>query len=135
MKEAEFVDALSGVPPGPVLGPVLFLLFINDLPDELQSSVRLFADDCILYCPIKHYNDVHVLQGYLDMLAIWEETWQIDFNRSKCHVLHASCSLDSTYGEYSLRGHTLDTVEEATYLGVTLTSKLNWTPPYQEYLS
>ncbi len=63
------------------------------------------------------------------MLGIWEETWQMDFNPSKCHVLHVSGSLDPTYDEYSLRGHTLDTVEEATYSGVTLTSKLNWTPP------
>ncbi len=134
-KEAEFVDVLSGVPQGTVLDPVLFLLFINDLPDRLQSSVRLFADNCILYHPIKHHNDVHILQGDLDMLAIWEETWQMDFNPSKWHVIHVSHSLDPKYDEYSLRGHTLDTVEEATYLGVTLTSKLNWTPPYQEYLS
>ncbi len=49
----------------------------------------------------------------------------MDFNPSRCHVLHVSCSLDPTYNEYSLRGHTLDTVEEATYIGVTLTSKLN----------
>ncbi len=64
-KEAEFIDVLSGVPQGTVLGPVLFLLFINDLPDGLQSSVRLFADDCVLYHPIKHLNDVHILQGDL----------------------------------------------------------------------
>ncbi len=52
----------------------------------------------------------------------------MDFNPSKCPVIHVSHSLDPTYDEYSLRGHTLDTVEEATYLEATLTSKLNWTP-------
>ncbi len=78
MEEAEVVDILSGVPQGTVEGPVIFLLFINDLPDGLQSSVRLFADDCVLYHPIKHCNDVHILQRDLDMLGIWGETWQMD---------------------------------------------------------
>ncbi len=85
--------------------------------DSLQMTASYIA-------PIKRRNNVHILQGDLDMLGIWEETWQMDFNPSKCHVLHVSRSLDPTYDEYSLRGQTLDTVEEATFLGVTSTSML-----------
>ena len=125
---AEYVDVLSGVPQGTVLGPVLFLLFINDLPDGLQSPVRLFADDCVLYRQISTPADAITLQRDLDMLGQWEQKWQMDFNPSKCHVLHVTRSHSPSNDTYILRGHTLDAVEEATYLGVLLTSKINWTP-------
>ena len=56
------VPVLSGVPQGSVLEPVLFLIFINDLPDNIRSSVRLFADDCVLYRNIESPMDGQVLQ-------------------------------------------------------------------------
>ena len=66
------VPVLSGVPQGSVLGPVLFLVFINDLPDNIRSSVRLFADDCVLYRNICSPSDCLILQDDLDRLAQWE---------------------------------------------------------------
>ena len=69
------VPVLSGVPQGSVLGLVLFLLFINDLPDNIRSSVRLFADDCVLYRNIHSLQDCLTLQEDLTSLGQWEADW------------------------------------------------------------
>ena len=74
-KASDPVPVLSGVPQGSVLGPVLFLIFINDLPDNIKSSVRLFADDCVLYRNIKTLTDYLILQDDLNSLGQWETYW------------------------------------------------------------
>ena len=65
------VPVLSGVPQGSVLGPILFLIFINDLPDNIKSSVRLFVDHCVLYRNIHSLQDCLVLQEDLDSLQLY----------------------------------------------------------------
>ena len=81
------VPVTSGVPQGSVLGPIMFLVYINDLPDELSSQVRLFADDTAVYLTIGGANDDKVLQHDLDRLSVWEDRWDIEFNPSKCQVV------------------------------------------------
>ena len=77
------VPVTSGVPQGTVLGHLLFLLYINDLPDVVkQSKVSLFADDSLLYRNVKNEQDQALLQEDLDALATWETTWQMSFNPS-----------------------------------------------------
>ena len=66
------VPVLSGVPQGSVIGPVLFLIFINDLPENIRSFVCLFADDCVLYRNIESPMDCQILQDNLNSLAQWE---------------------------------------------------------------
>ena len=66
------VPVLSGVPQGSDLGPILFLIFINDLPDNIRSSVRLFLDDCVFYRNIYSIQDCLTLQEDLTSLRQWE---------------------------------------------------------------
>ena len=121
-------DVLSGVPQGSVLGPVLFLLYINDLPDDVNSSVRLFADDCVLYRNISRDTDCQALQDDIAKLAKWETTWLMKFNASKCHTLRVSSHLPNSQlvYAYSLHDQILESVPSAKYLGLTFTNNLSW---------
>ena len=70
---SDWADVLSGIPQGSVLGPTLFLIFINDLPDRVNSLVKIFADDTKMYSIINDQSDIDSLQKDLDNLAEWSE--------------------------------------------------------------
>ena len=78
----------TGVPQGSVLGPILFLAYINDLPDQVKSRVRFSADDTAIYLAISSEGESITLQNDLHTLEIWEKRWNMSFNPSKCQVLH-----------------------------------------------
>ena len=119
---------ISGVPQGTVLGPILFLLFINDLPNDLTSNVRLFADDCIVYRRISSRNDCDLLQKDLNILNDWERKWGMEFHPKKCNVLSCTTARKPFHYDYTLKGHTLAYEQTSKYLGVDLTSNLSWHP-------
>ena len=116
----------SGVPQGSVLGPCLFLFYINDLPESLVSTVRLFADDSLLYMTIRSQADTKFLQSDLKKLEQWEEKWLMEFNTDKCHVLRVTRQQNPIIHDYTLHGKVLETVDSAKYRGVTLTRDLRW---------
>ena len=78
---------LSGVPQGTVLGPLLFLIFINDITENVSSQIRLFADDCLIYREIWSPSYCSLLQKDLDTLVKWSKTWGMMFNIKKCNVI------------------------------------------------
>ncbi|MES9905174.1 MAG: reverse transcriptase family protein [Sedimenticola sp.] len=78
----------SGIPQGSVLGPILFLIFINDLPEIVTSAVKLFADDTKLYREIASANDCELIQEDLNKLSNWTDTWLLRFNAAKCKSMH-----------------------------------------------
>ena len=84
------MDVISGVPQGTVLGPLLFLIYINDLPDCISSSCSLFADDCLLYRKVHSKADQEALQQDLENLQEWANKWLMTFNINKCEVLQIS---------------------------------------------
>ena len=83
-----WADVISGIPQGSVLGPILFVIFINDLPDAVDSYVKIFADDTKIFTHIKTREDCDNLQSDLDSLSAWSDKWQLRFNVSKCGVMH-----------------------------------------------
>jgi hypothetical protein len=119
---------LSGVPQGTVLGPLLFLIHINDLPSVVNSQVRLFADDCLLYRPIHSIEDQNALQEDLIALGEWADTWGMRFNTKKCQIITVSRGRHSSPHSYTLKGQILENVQEIKYLGITVTSDLSWSP-------
>ena len=117
---------VSGVPQGTVLGPLLFLLFINDLPDWVTSRTRLFADDCIVYRKIQTPQDCNQLQRDLDSLAQWESTWGMSFHPDKCNVLRVTNKRAPINSTYKLKGQELEELSTSKYLGVDLSKNLEW---------
>lgn len=116
----------SGVPQGTGIGPTLFLVFINDIADNLNSTTRLFADDCVLHRPIRTEQDHQLLQEDLDTLVHWSNTWQMEFNISKCAIMQATNKRHKTNFPYKMKGQTLEIVDHQPYLGVELSSNLKY---------
>ena len=114
------------MPQGTVLGPLLFLLFINDLPDWVTSRTRLFADDCIVYRKIQTPQDCNQLQRDLDSLAQWESRWGMSFHPDKCNVLRVTKKRTPINSTYKLKGQELEELSTSKYLGVDLSNNLEW---------
>ena len=112
----------SGVPQGSVLGPILFIIYINDLPEKITSLTKIFADDTKIYRPITSIEDADALQRDLDSLVEWCYIWKMAFNTDKCKVMH--------YGKknqrylYHMDGNLLDEVKEQKDLGVMISNDL-----------
>ena len=97
---SEVLKIVSGVPQGSVLGPILFLLFVNDLPDNIKNRILLFADDLKL---IANAMNKEVIDEDLRSLERWEGLWKLRFNLDKCKVLHISAN-DNPRNKYHLDG-------------------------------
>ena len=123
---SQFCNVLSGVPQGSVLGPLLFLLYINDLPSNVTSKIRLYADDVILYREIHSAEDIIRLQKDLDIIAQWAHTWLMKLNLTKYEHITITNKKNPINSMYNINSHFLSKVNSAKYLGVTFTHNLSW---------
>ena len=85
--KSDWAPVLSGVPQGTVLRPLLFSLYINDIPTDIVSEIRLFADDCVCYRKIKDTEDTLKLQKDIDQLGCWAREWGMRFQPVKCSMM------------------------------------------------
>ena len=83
-----WLPELSGVPQGSVLGPVLFLIYINDIDLNISGEMLMFADDTKVICPIENEEYGETLQADIDRLMVWSNKWQMQFNVEKCKVMY-----------------------------------------------
>jgi hypothetical protein len=125
-KLSGIVDVISGVPQGSVLGPLLFLIFINDLVDVFDSklNVKLFADDVKIYVVLNDIGSSSLLQSGLDKLSVWANGWQLQISIPKCSVLHMGNN--SIVINYNINGNVLPNVTAMRDLGVTIDCDLRF---------
>ena len=116
----------SGIPQGSVLGPILFVIFINDMPEVVQSICQLFADDAKIFDTVnlRDLNSGNRLQEDINAVSSWSSRWQLPFNVKKCKVLHIGNT--NPCRRYKMNNHYLDDVEEEKDLGVLMDSELKF---------
>ena len=120
-------EVLSGIPQGTDLGPVLFVIYINDILDNIKSDGLLFADDTKIFRKITSKEDALVLQSDIRSLEEWSNLWQLEFNLDKCHVLTLGKFDHIMYTHhYKVGGGEIEHVFEEKDLGVIIDSELNF---------
>lgn len=115
------------MPQGTVLGPLLFLIFINDIANNVTSSIRLFADDCLVYRETSKKEECELLQKDLDELVSWSKTWGMAFNVKKCNIVSiTNVKKNRQRHSYEMDGQPIKTIDNTPYLGVNINNKLQW---------
>ena len=123
---SDWSSVKSWVPQGTILGPILFIIYINDISADLTSAIKIYADDTKIYRTIGSPDvDIPALQCDLDRLGVWANKWQMHFNPDKCEVMRITHGKDKTKPIYSLGGQ-FRSVENTKDLGVTISSDLFW---------
>ena len=85
--KSEWAPVLSGVPQGSVLGPLLFILYVNDIPDLVHCNIKMFTDDTKLFTPVRSQEDQEYLQCEISTLEDWTKDWLLEFNADKCKLM------------------------------------------------
>ena len=123
---SEWCDVTSGVPQGSVIAALLFVLYINDLPDNIKSHIFLFADDCKFFREIATSEDIDIMQADLDTLYRWSQKWLLTFHPGKCVNLKITLRKDADTHVYHLGEDDLKNVEDVKDLGVNVDANLKF---------
>ena len=123
---SSWISVTPGVPQDTVIGPLLFLIYINDIVHNLNSKIKLFADDAVLYSEVSNVHDVSLFQQDLDTLSCWAATWQMNFNLTKCNIMSFTRSPLKFPAGYRLCNSPLESISCHKYLGVFIQDNLEW---------
>jgi Reverse transcriptase (RNA-dependent DNA polymerase)/Endonuclease-reverse transcriptase len=129
------VKVISGVPQGSVLGPILFIIFINDVCDTIvgNTTCKLYADDIKLYASVDFNGISHDLQASLSNLILWSNVWQLKVNINKCNVFRIG--RNCVYSDYAFNSDVLSRVDHAVDLGITVSKNLRFSEYINECIS
>ena len=123
---SDWVPATSGTPEGGHLSPLLFALFVNDLPRVISTNCLMFCDDVKIFHKIVSPKDVIALQKDLDAVARWADDWRLKLNASKCKAFKITLKRKFVDSSYTINGTVLENVSTIRDLGVTLDQKLTF---------
>ena len=133
---SDLLPVVSGVPQGSILGPLLFLIFVNDLPESVTSSqIFLFADDTKCLLPVKGIPNCLSLQQDLDNLSLWSLNWKLNFNEAKCALVRFSSGCPHVIYGYNINGHEISVQGSQRDLGIIISSDLSWREHIKHILS
>ena len=121
---SDWSKVTSGIPQGSVLGPTLFVMFVNDLPDVTCSHTQLYADDAKIYSSVHSQTSCHTLQCDLNNISTWSSEWQLPLNSQKCKILHLGHNNPNQ--NYIMDGKPLENVDAERDLGVLVDSNLTF---------
>ena len=121
---SRWLPVISGVPQGSVLGPILFLIYINDIDDGVTSKIIKFADDTKLYQKIRSPEDSIALQDSINTTVEWCNKWQMEFNPTKCKVVHIG--YNNPCSAYTVGGQDIVKSTKESDLGVTIAEDLSF---------
>ena len=115
--KSDWAPVVSGVPQGNVLGPLLFSLYINDITSDIESGIRLLADDCVCYREIKDDVDTLKLQRDIDRLGCWARKWGMRFQPVKCNMMQLTRKrIKKIHASYTLERTDLKNVESIKHI-------------------
>ena len=135
---SETLPVSSGVPQGSILGTLLFLVYINDLPTSISSpcvNISLFADDTKCFTVVNTLTDAYVFKSEAENVEKWAQTWSLKFNASKCKVLSITRKHHRLVADYVINGKSLEHVNSQKDLGVMISSDLKWNKQTYEKVS
>ena len=125
--QSTYVDITAGVPQGSILGPLLFLIYVNDLPTSLQTNIRIYADDTTLFLD---YKDPEAgreqLQRDIEKLEVWAEKWLMEFSPAKTESLVFSRKRVKHEPEIKMAGKNIKSVKQHKHLGILLQQNGKW---------
>ena len=128
-KFSKWSDVLSGIPKGSILGPLLFIIYINDLPGVVGIVCKLFADDCKLYRTIESEADMMELQEDIERLCKWSRDWLLGFNIKKCKVIsfgNIHFEIEYSLSDSENNSHTLSLEDSECNLGILFKKNLKF---------